>query len=196
MSNRRREGSSRRTPDRRRRLATRVLIVCCGRTEKLYLDELRRAERNPAVAVRVISDVGSPTQIVRYAAKMFAENGEEFDAVWAVVDVDDFTDVPEAVALGGRRGVRVVVSNPCFELWLLLHVAEAPGYVSTPQVGKLLKKCCANYEKTRIHFPDFAGGIDAACDRAERLDPSGLQHTQNPSTNMWMLVGEMRLPVT
>jgi len=192
-SQRRREGSSRRSPRAARKLATRVLIVCGGAcTEKQYFDELRRWVRNPAVKVKIKSEVGSPSQVVRYAAGFMNRSDSDFDAVWAVVDVDDFTDLEQAVRESRRTGVHLAVSNPCFELWLLLHLVDHRHEVTTPEVQKLLQRHCSAYDKTRIRFADFADGIDDACGRAQRLEPSGRTHTSNPSTNVWRLVGEVR----
>lgn len=190
---RRREGSSRRSPRQARKLATRVLIVCGGAcTEKQYFDELRRWAHNPAVKVKIRSEVGSPSQIVNYAAGFLRRGGDDFDAVWAVVDVDDFTDLELAASESRKTGVRLAVSNPCFELWLLLHLVDHRQEVTTAEVQKLLQRHCPAYDKTSIRFSHFVDGIDNACGRAQKLDPDGGGHARNPSTNVWKLIGEVR----
>jgi hypothetical protein len=67
----RRDNTSTRRPGTRQP-KERILAVCCGeRTEKLYLNGMRRHFRDSPVAVYVKHDVGSPTQLVRHAAKLW-----------------------------------------------------------------------------------------------------------------------------
>ena len=46
---------------------------------------------------------------------------EENDEVWAVFDRDEHPNFDQAIDRCRRAGVRVARSNPCFELWLILH---------------------------------------------------------------------------
>lgn len=44
--------------------------------------------------------------------------------VWSVFDCDDHPKVPESILKAEQNGVFVAYSNPCFELWALLHVND------------------------------------------------------------------------
>ena len=46
---------------------------------------------------------------------------EKNDEVWAVFDRDEHPKFDEAVSLCESNGLGVARSNPCFELWLILH---------------------------------------------------------------------------
>ncbi len=46
---------------------------------------------------------------------------EERDQIWAVFDRDEHERYDEAVRLCEENGVRIARSNPCFEVWLILH---------------------------------------------------------------------------
>ncbi|RAY14886.1 RloB domain-containing protein [Actinomadura craniellae] len=191
----RREGRTSRRPRATRPLATRILIVCGGlRTEKQYFEGLRRAERNAAVKIEVKAYPKSPTEVVRHAVKLRKLDRDDFDEVWCVLDVDEFRDIEQAAAIAKRNGVRVAVSNPCFELWLLLHHADHTSHISTAEVLKLLCKHLPAYDKTELDFRHFADGVPHACGRAERLDPSGASHTRNPTTGVWPLTHKIRRP--
>jgi hypothetical protein len=53
----------------------------------------------------------------------------EGDCVYALMDVEPHDPVKaaaldEALIEAARRGVRVLLSNPCFEYWLLCHVVD------------------------------------------------------------------------
>lgn len=158
MGSPRREGRSSRRPTAKRRLSRRILIVCGGRvTEKQYFQGLRAAERNPAVRVVIKTNPRSPIEVVRYAYKLKRQAPDEFDDVWCVFDVDEFTGIDDAVRLAGRQGIGVAVSNPCFELWLLLHfdrhTAHCPSFDA---LLPLLRRYVPAYDKAALDFGDYA----------------------------------------
>jgi hypothetical protein len=99
-------------------------VVCDAvATEPDYLKGLVAHLANPAVTVRIKTKPCSPSQLVAYADGERARAQDDFDQVWCVFDVDDYPDIPAAVATARRLGIEVAVSHPCFELWLILHFA-------------------------------------------------------------------------
>jgi len=85
----RRDNTQRRRPGNRQP-RSRILVVCCGvRTEKQYLDGMRRHFRSSPVAVVVKPEAGAPSQLVTYAAKVWQRDADGFDEVWCVFDVDE-----------------------------------------------------------------------------------------------------------
>jgi hypothetical protein len=194
MASRRREGRASRKATLKRRLSQRLLIVCGGRkTEKSYLDGLKRAERNPSISVVIKANPRSPSEVVRHAEKIRQQSPDDFDEVWCVFDVDEFKDLREAEGLASRYKIGLAVSNPCFELWLLLHFDERTAHCSSyaallPDLRKHLPK----YDKTCLRFEDYVTGISAACVRARALEPTGHSLDVNPSTGVWQVVELMR----
>lgn len=95
-----------------------------------------------------------------------------------------------ALALAAKAGIKVAVSNPCFELWLLLHHEDCSAHCADCDAVQVrLRKRVPAYDKTRLRFRDFAGGLDQAIALARKLDPTGTDHIRNPSTGVWRLVG-------
>jgi len=93
--------------------------------------------------------------------------------------------VTAAVAPAGDD-IKPAISNPCFELWLLLHHEDCAAHCAgCREVHARLRKHLPHYDKTRPRFADFAAGPDQAVRRAEKL---GDDHTRNPSTGVWRLV--------
>jgi hypothetical protein len=183
----RREASSGRRPSGRNR---RTVLVYCGapRTEPDYLKGLRRHLRSSAVTLKVRGKGVAPIQLVGAAAAYRDQRPGAFDEVWCVTDVDEF-DVPPAMVEARRQRVHLAVSNPCFKLWLLLHHADRRAHCSgCTNVTARLKRHVPTYDKARLDFADFAGGIDSAVKRAKDLDPTGQDHERNPSTGLWRLV--------
>ena len=189
MGRTRRENSTgRRSSFRESR--SRILIVCGGlRTERLYFDALRQGRRNPAVTITVLPKGSAPSGLVTYASKWLKRRSDSFDEVWCVFDVDDFPDIAGAVRLATREGFSVAVSNPCFELWLLLHfeqhTAHLSGYDSLrPRLGKHL----VDYDKSQPKLALLRDRVDDAVRRARELEPTGGAFEVNPSTGVWRLV--------
>lgn len=157
--------------------------MCCGQTEKAYLDGLKRLAR--PVTLKPVAKVGSPVQLVRYAQKLRERDPGGFDEFWCVVDVDDF-DIEEAVAAAKAARISLAVSNPCFEVWLILHFDKCMAELSSAKEAVArLRKCLPSYEKGEFDFAIFADGVHRAVERAKALEERG---AVNPSTGVWRLV--------
>jgi hypothetical protein len=158
-------------------------------TEPAYLEGVKRGYRNAAVKIVVKKAGLSPAQLVTYAIAIRDRLPDSFDEVWCVSDVDDF-ELTEAISLAAKNGILLAVSNPCFELWLLLHFetcrAAMAGY---EQLRRKLKRHIADYDKgSCAEFEKFRDGIGDAIARAKELSPAGEEHQHNPSTGLWSLV--------
>lgn len=178
------EGSgSRRGPQRQGR--PRLLVVCGGeRTEPAYFEGIRELTADRAVDLKILGKGQSPQQVVRYAV---SRAGADFDDVWCVLDVDDF-DLSATVRLAEKENVRLAISNPCFELWLLLHHDDCKSACNRcAGAVRLLKRHVRHYDKTKLAFADYAAGIDKAIARARRMAPTGEEHTRNPSSGVWVI---------
>lgn len=82
----------------------------------------------------------SPKQLAKLAVKLKREDKRDtstdcYERIWVVVDVDDFHDHGEAARICNDNGIELVISNPCFEVWLLDYVKACPSsYTLTPDV--------------------------------------------------------------
>ena len=154
----RRSTLGRREPIRPPRRAV-LIVIGADRTETAYLKGLRIHPRRGAVRMKIVEKPAAPDQLVEYTRTAFTLG--DFDEVWCVTD-------------------------PCFELWLLLHHEDcAAPRADCREVHTRLRKHLPRYDKTRLRFGDFAAGLDQASRRAEKL---GADHTRNPSTGVWRLV--------
>ncbi|WP_204036666.1 RloB family protein [Micromonospora qiuiae] len=160
-----------------------MLITTNGEsTERAYFDALKR-EPWVGVKVAVAVERGSPVDLVRGAYRRQQEN--DYDEAWAVCDVDHYSP-GEASAAARESGVRLAWSNPCFEVWLLLHLIHHAGHVENAKKARdLLRKHLPQWDKTALNFDSFRDGVADACRRAARLDPAP---EGNPSTSVGVLV--------
>ena len=92
------------------------------------------------------------------------------------------------------NGIDLAVSNPCFELWLLLHFRENPGMQHRAKVKEMLKKHVPEYAK-HIDYSAFSEGYSSAVKRAEQLDKfaeDSKSPGHNPSTGVYILAEFIR----
>ncbi len=76
---------------------------------------------------------GSPMTLVKRAVELVDQRrrairrertNAPFDEIWSVFDCDEHPYVQEAIALAELHQIGVAFSNPCFELWLVLHATD------------------------------------------------------------------------
>lgn len=171
-----------------------LVVIGAESTETAYLKGLRDHFKLATVTMRIVEKPGSPDQLVEHTRDVFAL--DEFDEVWCVTDVDHYEreggKVTAALIVAANAGINVAVSNPCFELWLLLHHEDCSAHCADcAVVERKLRKQVRSYDKTRLKFRDFAAGLDQAITRAQKLDPTGTAHARNPSTGVWRLVSAL-----
>jgi hypothetical protein len=107
------------------------VIFCEGeRTEPVYLEALKRRPEVKDVAsvdLRIEAVHGMPETLVSSAIKAHNKSADEegeVDEFWCVFDVEWPRNHPrlrEAVQQARGNGINLAISNPCFELWLILH---------------------------------------------------------------------------
>ena len=115
-----------------------VLIVGEGReTEPNYFNGLTDEDAvSTRFAVRVTGGPGfSPERVVKRAinlAKQAERRGDAFDEVWCVLDVEGpqtRESLGRARQMAAEADIRLCLSNPSFEVWLLSHfVRRARAY--------------------------------------------------------------------
>ena len=69
----------------------------------------------------------------------------------------------------------LAVSNPCFELWLLLHLREITEddhkrLNNCDKVEREIRNMLGSYNKSNINTSDFLPHLNDAIDRAKNLD--------------------------
>lgn len=161
-------------------------------TEPAYIEALKQLDqirRSATIRVEVRRPHGVPFSLVKAAVKHVGN--EEIDQVWCVFDVESppHPNLVEAVALAERHDVRLAVSNPCFELWLLLHDRLCRAALTTTQAAKLANELAAFDGKTITDVSWFLDRRSTAIKHARELarkhrgDRTGFLD-DNPSSGM------------
>lgn len=182
----------------------RILVVSEGeRTEPEYLQGFRRWCRAQLVEIVVLGAEGVPITLVASAreyrskaasaAKREKDENLGYDQVWCVFDKDDHPRFEEAIKMAEDHGLYLAVSNPCVELWLLLHFRDNPGLQHREQLKRMLKQHVPDYDKA-VDFTLYAASYHHAHRRAAKLDEhcrNDGEPFRNPSTGMYLLTEEI-----
>lgn len=77
------------------------------------------------------------------------------DQVWAVFDRDEHNNFADAVRKCEENGINVARSNPCFEVWLILHLEEFNRPDGRQAVFDHLCKLRPDYKEGKGRSCDF-----------------------------------------
>lgn len=178
------------------------LFVEGRRTETDYFKHLHSLYRARVIIV-VESFHGPPAQLVERAVaskrqQQYEEKhggGKAYDEIWCVFDVDEHL-WEDAVASAAEKGISVAVSNPCFELWLVLHHQEQAAYIDRKAAQRrAIELTGCGKSLTRPALDDLVAKYPAAADRAKRLDlkhhDDGSPARSNPSSDVWRVVSRI-----
>jgi len=170
-----------------------VLIVCGGKkTEIDYFESFRSRE----IPLDIQSaGAAEPKAIYRFAKRL----ARDYDWVWCVFDWDQRGDLEEAVGHtnGGRQRIQFAYSNPCFEVWYLLHFQELTSFVKDAEtvIGKL-EQYIPGYNRSNDYSRLLAKRQELAFQNAQLLWRENIEkwrnRYKNPSTSVDQLVAFLR----
>ena len=175
------------------RSARLVVIAGEGRyTESIYFNAVKNELRAPNVHVEVLdrnSDESSPESVHRQVADFMRQyNIEDDDELWLVIDRDRWQErmLSQVAQLCAQNShLHFCMSNPCFELWLLLHLEDVEQYDDETKNALLLNKknksgvtwlkkrmkdLLGSYAESNYDALSLIPYTSVAMDRARRLD--------------------------
>jgi RloB-like protein len=174
------------------------------RTEELYLTYWRRQYRD-RVLVEIDPYRGGPLQLVERAVE--AQRTEARDArkgrgrphnqIWCVFDRDEHPHFARAIDLANRHGINLAISNPCLELWFILHFEDETAYLERQAAQRRAEQLlgCSKV-LTESALSALAERYGEARRRAVQLDDKhvgdGSPPGKNPSSGVWRLIDLIR----
>jgi hypothetical protein len=199
----------------KRKVATRrprkTLVVFCEgeRTEPEYLDALKRqpsVRDAAAVDLRVETGHGGsvPRTLVAMAIEARAraiEEDAEIDEFWCVFDVEwprNHPGLDDALQQARANGINLAVSNPCFEVWLILHFQDHSSWLDNDQARRLRRQVDGSNDKG-LEASKYMPLTSDATRRAAGLEKRHLRDStafphDNPSSGMHRLLAAVEPP--
>jgi RloB-like protein len=182
-----------------------VLVFTEGKqTEPVYLTHWSRAYRDKII-VTIDAFHGTPLSLVQEAVARRATDlraarrggGDAYSEYWCVFDIDEHPNVARALELAAASGVSVSVTNPCIELWFLLHFQDQNAAIDRHEVQRKASDYLSGGKTpTSAALAALALHYEEARRRAQGLDRKhdldGSPPRSNPSSEVWRLIDTIR----
>jgi len=171
-----------------------IVIATEGeKTERQYFEGLQNKceEAASRIKFKILdpSERGAGKSAAKYVLGQLDQYKKEFnlkpyDELCMVIDRDKQSlKEPELSKIAkqcDQKKYLLALSNPAFELWLILHLKGLNSYSATEKVKLLenkdkylkkeLKQLLLGFNPSKLNFDDFWGYIHLAIERAEALD--------------------------
>lgn len=174
-----------------------IVIASEGKdTERIYFKALAKEYTNPRVHVHILErsedeqNSSSPEHVLKQLNDYKGHYElEADDELWLVVDRDRWTEAMlsrVATECAQNNFMHVALSNPCIELWLLLHLVDATLLTSEeeqlwmdnrrksknadPYLKVRLRQEMGSYHESSYDAKMLIEHVDVAIARAEALD--------------------------
>jgi hypothetical protein len=172
-----------------------IVVASEGRvTEVEYLNQLNDTRTTVHLHCIRKGDRNSPEQVLAaIKTHLKAERLQKRDEAWVVVDTDTWGDDALRALHDwslGRECYGLAVSNPKFELWLLLHFEDGKGACTPALVDRRLGKHITVRSKHAVGSWLTEDSIKGAIARARAKDspPCGDWPRNPPGTTVYRLV--------
>lgn len=161
------------------------------------------------VKVYVVPTTDGTSSASHVLRRLLEYDHDDDDELWMLLDTDHYVEKTHvkkfkaALKEAKQKGVKVALSKPCFELWLLLHHLEASQVLdlaNATEVESRLRGILGKFNKKRLrteHYP--AERVAQAIKEAKKLD-SGLNGGDIPNQNtsrvylLWKAIMGKALP--
>jgi len=160
-------------------------VFCEGETEATYIAMLRSKYRIPIeIITKIVGNRITEKYITRCKQGKFTHK-KDMDFLVYDADVPDLLEKLQSI-----KGIILIASNPCIELWFLLHYKKQTAYITGED--------CVKELENRNRIPYQKGVIDKrleeklkenqqkACNRARQLHSFA-----NPSSRMFAMIDQL-----
>jgi len=185
----------------KRELKDKVLILCCGETEKIYFELFKETFKYNLqnVYIKVSNSQGKQSLTM---VKEAISSKLNYNEIWVLFDKDIDSGFDAAIKKAEKHKIGCAFSNVAFEYWLLLHLIDKSGIMSITQlIRELTNKLGYPYKKNRNMkrvYLDITQYINDAEKRAQNRHGEFIKSQfKNPSdwcscTNVYTLTRRLR----
>ena len=187
-----------------------ILIVCEGeKTEPIYFNALKETLRLIMVDVEIVGEGGAPITVVNRAIALREDRKDivkkrksltkaVYEVIYCVIDVEapiPHESLANAVSKAKDNKLEVILSNPCFEYWYILHFRKTSAPFSRSQnVKSALRREHSAYSESdttifNVVYPKTSDAIKHSKEvlNEQHIDAEDLRNC-NPSTHVHKIV--------
>lgn len=193
-----------------------VVIAAEGKeTENIYFEQMKVSLHTSGVQIEVLrreTNNSCPEEVYRQIKDFAAKYDlDEDDQLWVVVDKDQWTEqMLSGVAkkCSQNKYFNFCLSNPCFELWLILHLEDVAQYAEEDMKSlsenkrvkpkgdtwtkKRLRDLMGSYRESQYDATKLLPEIEKAIERAHNLDSNpNNRWPQSVGTRVYRLVNNI-----
>jgi hypothetical protein len=173
-----------------------LIIACEGsKREKIYFETLAKGKQR--IKIKVLSSDedtkghSAPHWILERAISYTEEIGaNQYDTLWFVLDIDKWKrKILETIKSECKSNWFLALSNPCFEVWLLMHYldpSEIDSVTCKQLKAELNSKIKGGY-KVEVALKT----IDHAIERAKSVDHSKHYLPSLRTTKVYLLADQI-----
>lgn len=159
-------------------------VFCEGESEVAYISHLRSQYRVPLQIIPKKSDSNISVRYIENCKREYIATKNDKIFLMYDLDVDGILvhlqRIPDAVLL---------VSNPCIELWYLLHFEECHAELTQNTCIKKLKRHLEHYTKGTLVFNEKQQLSDKTSDATARA--KAMETYNNPSTTIYKIIEQL-----
>lgn len=191
-----------------------IVIAAEGKeTEKQYFEGLKARYTNPRVHVEVLErreSASDPARVIKILDQFRSDYKlrKDHDRLWLVIDVDRWGSqkLSSVAQQCVQKHYQLAVSNPSFEIWLLLHVKSLDSYPpdilaeflankkdgDRTRLEKELLNLLKNFNKRNLDMEYFASRVFDAIPNARIVDINPeIRWPNQLGTRVYLLVEEL-----
>jgi len=185
-----------------------IFVVCEGRnTEPNYLNDFSKDRGNNLFELVIEDKHGAPITLVDHAihvkkeqSRLARTSGDSFEQefeVWIVTDVDEHPSLSQARDKARNNGIECAISNPCFELWAILHFEPHDAPSHRHELQKKLEKLMPHYKTSggkNFNYEQMKDKYEEAKKNAQRINSNRIAEANKggcPSTNVAALLDSL-----
>ncbi len=156
-------------------------VFCEGESEVAYISHLRSQYRVPIQIIPRKSDSNISIRYIENCKRDYIETENDKTFLMFDLDVDGMLEhlqsIPDAILL---------VSNPCIELWYLLHLEECHTELTQNDCIKKLKRHLKHYTKGNLALNEKLQLSQKTSEATARA--KALRSYNNPSTTIYKMI--------
>ena len=159
-------------------------VFCEGETEIAYVKFLRSLYRAPIQVIPKKGKSNISEEFIERSKNEYVRTGQDKVFLMYDLDVDGILEHLQKIP-----NAELLVSNPCIELWFLLHYQEQKLEISSDKCVQKYQKVSKGYKKGVLSEEEkkvLAENRELAVERAKKL-----AEYQNPSTMVFRLLEKL-----